>query len=157
MKNKTIRKILAGMFLLTLPLFAASYTNNGNGTVTDSATNLVWQQCSMGQNQDATCSGTATNATWQNAMDYCENLSLAGKEWRLPSANELKTIVDKSKSAAPYIDTTYFPSTLSNYYWSSTTYLAATANAWVVYFANGNVPASSKAANYYVRCVSSGP
>jgi hypothetical protein len=38
-----------------------SYTDNGDGTVTDNNTGLIWQKCSVGQTNDATCSGPATN------------------------------------------------------------------------------------------------
>ena len=37
-----------------------SYTDNGNGTVTDNNTGLIWQKCGVGQNNDSACSGTAT-------------------------------------------------------------------------------------------------
>ncbi len=153
----TRRKILAGFFLLTLPLLAASYTDNGDGTVTDSTTNLVWQQCSMGQNADATCTGTATTANWQAVLEYCENLTLDGRtDWRLPSLLELESIMDKDKSN-PAIDITVFPATVAGYYWSSSTYVGYPASAWSVYFDSGYSYTYDKADNYYVRCVSSAP
>ncbi len=140
-------------------LSGASSFSNGNGTVTDSATNLVWQQCSAGLSGTNCESGSAETKTWQNAMAYCEELNLAGKEdWRLPSANELKTIADRSTSAAPYIDASHFPSTASGYYWLSTTHLASPDNAWYVAFDSGNVSHyRSKTYSLYVRCVRSAP
>jgi len=65
---------------------ARSYTDNGDGTVTDKATGLVWQKCSRGQNNHA----TATN--WTDAGSYCSSLSLASRTWRLPSRQELETL-----------------------------------------------------------------
>ncbi len=45
---------------------AGDLTDNGNGTVTDSGTHLVWQQ------------GESGTMTWETALTYCEGLSLAG-------------------------------------------------------------------------------
>jgi hypothetical protein len=57
--------------------------------------------CSQGQNNDSTCSGTATTATWQQALQYCNSLTLASKSWRLPSFNELKSLVKYSAYSPP--------------------------------------------------------
>ncbi len=139
------------------PSSAASFTDNGDETVTDSTTSLVWQQCSAGLSGASCGTGTAETKTWQVALEYCENLNLDGRTWRLPSVNELKTIVDRSKTAAPYIDTVHFPATVSSYYWTSTTEIPSPAFAWYVNFLNGYVSNSNKTDTNYVRCVSSGP
>ena len=134
---------------------ARSYTDNGDGTVTDKATGLVWQKCSRGQNNDASCTGTATASNWSTAVSYCGSLTLAGKTWRLPNINELKSIVDTTKTTAPAIDTTIFPSTVaSDSYWSSTTFASNTSSAWVVISSDGQITIGSKTNNFYVRCVS---
>jgi len=134
------------------------FTDNGNGTVTDGKTNLVWQKCSAGQNNDATCSGTASTPNWQTALTTCKNLSLASKTWRLPSTNELLSLVDKSKMS-PSIDIAVFPTTAAEYYWSSSTSVFNTAWAWLVSFNGGDSAGDDKSYinSYYVRCVSSGP
>ncbi|MBV5349935.1 hypothetical protein JZU71_01895, partial [bacterium] len=44
-----------------------SFTDNANGTITDNNTGLLWQKCSVAQNNDATCSGTATTHNWYQA------------------------------------------------------------------------------------------
>ncbi len=149
--------ILNFTFLIPLSVYAASYTDNGNGTVTDATTSLIWQKCSMGQNNDATCSGSATTATWVNAIAYCENLTLGGhSNWRLPNVNELKSIVATTR-ISPAIDVSAFPGTQSSAYWSSTNYAGGADGAWFVHFPNGYTNASGKAGAYYVRCVSAGP
>ncbi|HNK57396.1 MAG TPA: DUF1566 domain-containing protein, partial [Leptospiraceae bacterium] len=66
---------------------------------------------------------------------------------------ELQSIVDYTKTSAPMIDATAFPSTQSSY-WSSTTYAPFTSFAWYVYFSVGNVLSNFKTDIYYVRCVS---
>ncbi len=150
---KRFRKMGWIVFLFCASLWGAPYTDNGNGTVTDSATGLIWQKCSNGQNATS-CSGSASTITWSNAITYCNGLTLAGRTWRLPNVNELRSIVDFTKSTAPTIDTTAFPSTQSNFYWSSSTYAKNTIFAWFVYFVNGVVESSDKASSgYYVRRV----
>jgi hypothetical protein len=131
---------------------APSFTDNNDGTVTDRKSNLIWQKCSMGQNNDAACTGSATTATWANAMTYCNGLTLAGKIWRLPSVNELESIVDESKSNLT-IDTVSFPATVAVNYWSSSTHVPySTSNAWYVTFNFAFDMYASKASIAYVRC-----
>ena len=152
---KRFRNLIWIVLLSGASLRGAPYTDNGNGTVTDSATGLLWQKCSNGLNATI-CSGTASTSTWTDAITYCEGLSLGSRsDWRLPNVNELRTIVDYIKSTAPTIDTTAFPGTQSsNYYWSSSTYALSTNNAWVINFNNGIVTNGSKDfTTYYVRCV----
>lgn len=132
-----------------------NYTDNGDGTVKDNGTGLIWQKCSGGLNNDTSCSGTASTYTWANAHTYCNSLSLASKAWRLPNRNELQGIVDYTKATLPTIDVTAFPNTQSNLYWSSTTNALTTANASYVGFNSGGVLNSAKTtATYNVRCVS---
>lgn len=54
---------------------ADRYRNNGDGTVADSKTGLIWQRYSVGQNNDATCSGEAKSLDWNNAKSACEGLA----------------------------------------------------------------------------------
>jgi len=121
-----------------------AFSDNGDNTITDSRTGLVWQKLN-----DST-----TARTWESAITYCEGLTLSGQsDWRLPNVKELKTIVDNTKYS-PAINTTYFPNTQQNNYWSSTTeagydnYLAR-----YVDFYDGTVFFYSKTGSAYVRCV----
>lgn len=87
------------------------YQDNGDGTVSDQKTALIWQQKDDGELR-----------TWDEANNYCEDLELTGQgDWRLPNKEELLSIVDY-KRVNPTIDMDYFPSTKSSFYWSSSDY-----------------------------------
>jgi hypothetical protein len=86
---------------------APSYTNNGNGTITDNVTGLMWQQADGGE------------MTIENAQIYCDNLTLGGyTDWRLPNCHELFSILNHDK-VNPAADTNYFTKTLAEYWWSN--------------------------------------
>ncbi len=145
----------------TLP--AHTFEDNGDGTVYDGGTGLLWQKCSMGQTDDSACSGTSTVDIWENALIYCNNLSLAGKNWRLPNINELQSIVDYTAASAPTINTVTFPNTppqdgssgTTNYdYWSSTNSVGLYTQAWSIQFDSGRVVSGDKdGMSFYARCV----
>jgi hypothetical protein len=153
-----VRKcMLAVLFLLfAMAIFAVvRYTDNGDGTVTDHGRNLLWQKCSRGQNE-TNCTGTATSVDWQGALQYCRNLTLAERNWRLPNINELKSLVDYSVYSPP-INISFFPNTVKEAYWSSTTYYGGATRAWYIYFINGHSEHNLKTQSRYVRCVADGP
>ena len=83
--------------------------DNGNGTILDKRTKLIWQKCANGQNNDSTCSGTLALTNWSNSLLYCKNLTLAGKSWRLPNAVELITLIDVNIATTPRVSATLFP------------------------------------------------
>ena len=118
-----------------------SYTDNGNNTITDNVTGLQWQKWDAG-----------TTSAWDAANTYCSGLSLAGTGWRLPTHLELMSIVDYGKHT-PAINSTYFPSTLSYYYWSSTISASDSMSVWIVNFFDGFVIDDVKTYPHYARCV----
>jgi hypothetical protein len=121
-----------------------SYTDNGNGTVTDNRTGLMWQQ------------GEPGGMTLGNALSYCEGLSLGGhSDWRLPNIRELESLTDDTRYY-PAIDTSFFPNAYASYYWSSTTDAGNPNVAWDVGFVCGGVNVDYKYGSTYVRCVRGG-
>ena len=136
--------------------YGANYfTDNGDGTVTDSATGLMWQQADSGRGMN-----------WEEALAYAETSTLAGyDDWRLPNIKELQSIVDYTRAPnasdagnrGPAIDTNLFEiSELSAgttsytpdypYFWSSTSaYFGTNAPeyfyAWYVAFGTAPNPA----------------
>jgi hypothetical protein len=124
-----------------------SYTDLGNGVVRDNVTGLEWQQ-----------GNDSHRYTWEQAIEYCDNLSLGGYEdWRLPTIKELATIVDMSIAhPGPTIDTTYFPGTEAAGYWSSSSFAAYTPLAWVVDFSYGGMYEYDTTYYTFVRAVRGG-
>jgi len=121
------------------------YTADGD-TVIEQGTGLQWQK-----------SDAATPCVnWQDALAYCENLSLYSQtDWRLPSIRELKSIINVSRYY-PAIDPA-FHCRLSSY-WSATTVAdqQPAKSAWNVFFANGDDNWDARDKVHYVRCVRSG-
>ena len=137
-----MRKVLfTVMTLITLSgsMAFGAFVDNNDGTVTDTSTGLMWQQ------------ETAGPMTWEQALSYCETISLAGhNDWRLPIRNELQSLVNYNVYE-PSIDITVFPETLPSDYWSSTGY--STNNAITVYFYGGLVWPAIMSSSHYVRAV----
>lgn len=62
------------------------FIDNGDGTVTDTATGLMWAQ-----------TDNLGNISWDNSKLYCENIILSRyTDWRMPTIDELKTLFDRS-------------------------------------------------------------
>jgi len=120
--------------------------DNGNGTVTDTATGLIWMK-------QANC----INMTWANAVAAVQSLasgqcglsdgSVAGN-WRMPNRKEMQSLADREQNnMADYFDETFTSGYASinsqsaiftnfiqqQYYWTSTTNAAMTSEAWTVF------------------------
>lgn len=131
-----------------------NFADNGDGTVSDSATGLMWMKADSG---DTAFTGAVADnhypdgrMDWPEALAFCEASSHAGySDWRLPNAKELQTIVDYSRSLqatrSAAINPVFAATTISdergsaNYagYWTSTTLLDGRepgTDAVVVYF-----------------------
>jgi len=162
---------------------AKSFTDNGNGTVTDNRTGLVWAK----KSDDGSIHDKDNNYTWgQNASPYSMNGTMvttylatlntppcfAGAcDWRMPNITELLSLVNYE---------TFNPATFdafntgcaagctvltcsctvrdsgSSYYWSSSTYRGDPVSAWGVYFNDGNGFSGTKTGGLYVRAVRGG-
>ena len=136
----------------------ASYTDNGDDTVTDNLTGLMWEQ----KTDDEGSRDKDNTYTWKDGLAYCENLILSAyADWRLPTPKELERLVDLD-SSGPAIDTTYFPhtgTTSNKLYWTGTTCSGChKMKAFAVDFSDGELYYGNKYRNdvydtNYVRCV----
>ncbi len=140
------------MFSLVFWLFwtsgaGAALVDNGDGTVSDTRTGLMWQQKSR----------PAGVMDWEAALAYCENLALpldnAYTDWHLPDIQELRSLVDYSGRYATSIDENLFPGTEGYDYWTSTTYDGYNDYVWTVHFSDGRITFLNKEVKAYVRAV----
>jgi hypothetical protein len=117
------------------------FTDNGDGTVTDNLTGLMWAQ-------DANLDGTKP---WADALTYVSGLNLATHDdWRLPNVNELESLINAEEaSSAAWLNTLGFTDVQAAIYWTSTTYDNNTANAWVVNMEAGWVIATNPKASLF--------
>lgn len=114
------------------------FTDNGDGTVTDNLTNLVWLK-------NANCFGPKL---WTTALADANELAdgLCGLDddseagdWWLPNSRELFSLIDKSRFSPALPSGHPFTGVQMNYYWSSTTYAGDTDSAWGVTMLYGSV------------------
>jgi hypothetical protein len=130
------------------------FTNNGNGTVTDNLTGLIWMQ-----NANA-----FVPQTWTNALSTANSLksgsagltdgSKAG-DWRLPNIRELQSLVDYGRGGPAFPTPNPFTGvTWENRYWSSTSENASLPDlAWWLGFDLGFAGTDAKSNTWLVWCV----
>jgi len=108
-----------------------------------------------------TCSGTLPNnqcntQAYVAAVNALSPALCGYTDWRLPTVEELNNIVDHSRPG-PAIDMTYFPGTVSGYFWSASPSVSDAGRAWSVGFWSGYVGTGSKGDSDAVRLVRGGP
>jgi len=154
------------------------YIDNGDGTVSDLNTGLVWEQ--------KTASGThnvSTLYTWTSGSATPDGTAFTGLlgtlnggtsnngtavvtpcftghcDWRLPTIQELKGIVDLTATGcgagSPCINPA-FGSTQAGFYWSATTHTSNSSSVWSVNFNDGSVNIDFKPNIDYARAVRGG-
>ena len=124
------------------------YLNNGNGTITDTITGLMWQRVDGGE------------MTFDKATTYANDLVLGGfSDWRMPTVLELHSILHLDKNN-PALNTTYFTSPSAQYWWSGQKQVNDATKAWCANAGGGigNHPVSETvsaggAKKFHVRAV----
>ena len=149
--------VLTGMFLLSASIVSAQsrFTDNGDGTVTDTETQLIWSKNANLANG---------SMPWDNATDYANNLGLGDAgcgashtDWRLPHIKELQSLIDFGNyDPALPTDHPFTNVQSADNYWSSTTLVYNAINAWYVGMINGRVLSTNKINSLYVWPVRSG-
>ncbi len=143
------------------------FLNRNKGVVTDSKTGLMWMACSLGQKwKNGTCVGEAEEYLWSEAVSLAKESRYADYSgWRLPTRDELHTIVDCTNGRVGYklgangkmvvkdgvpqngkclgsfkkptIDLSVFPNTPASLYWSYSFNAKTNYSAWAVSFSGG--------------------
>ncbi len=158
---------------------ARSYTDNGDGTITDNTTGLMWEKNDQSggihdYSNTYTWGMTGSPYTMNGTMvtTFLATLNAGGgfaghTDWRIPNMNELQSLVNY-QNVSPAVDRAFNTGcgasctvltcscTVSYLYWSSSTVAAHPNLAWLVDFSNGYVYNSFKFSLYHVRAVRGG-
>jgi hypothetical protein len=119
--------------------FKNDFVDNGDGTVTDRATGLMWQK---GRSDDS--------MVYKEAQAYARNLKLAGySDWRLPTLEELVSLLESKETNGRYIDPVFDKKQV--YCWSADN--RGSGGAWIVNFYYGYVLWNYLDNHSYVRAV----
>lgn len=127
-----------------------AFFDNGDGTISDLSTGLVWEKLS----DDGSVHDADTTWTWAAAVSgKIATLNAEGfggaDDWRLPTRFELESLADLgavdpasfaifSSSCAPGCSVTECSCDRSSTMWTSTTFAPVPADAWVVRFTDGS-------------------
>lgn len=126
-------------------LISAHFIDNGDGTITDQLTDLIWEQLPY-----------ADTLTWEQALVFADSLNLSGhSDWRLPNIKELQSLSDVSRMN-PCINTNYLNISGQKKYWSSTTLPNQTTKAWYLDSQFGITTYDFKTNKHYLICVRGG-
>lgn len=123
------------------------FVDNGDGTITDKLTGLMWQRVPL-----------STTRNWNDAIDYCSGLELAGyTDWRLPNRKELKSLVNSGQADnAAWLNSQGFSNVHVGFYWSAGTCAGNPIRAWGVHMRGGYIYCVLKYRYEYVVAVRSG-
>ena len=122
-------------------------TQFGSAAVLDKETGLVWEQ-----------SPSTSTFSWVAALGHCNVLTTGGRlGWRLPTLQELASLVDPNAAGAPFLPAGHpFSNVQSSFYWSASTLAFDTSFAWGVHFDFGVVSNDVKGNGHFVWCVRAG-
>jgi len=116
------------------------FASNGDFTMTDRLTGLIWTKDANGPGPDA----CRAYGGWGGLLNYVDCLNgnnfLGHNDWRLPNRNELSTLAPVSWGPVSLLTSQGFTNVQSAPYYSSSSYSAAGAGAiWTVSMADGAV------------------
>lgn len=134
------------------------FLDNTDGTVTDNMTGLIWSKL-MQTPGPAACPKSGSYVTWQEGLDHViclnENHYLGYSDWRLPTAEELASVVNYSVGDQhTWFSTSGFTlpsmSKVRNYYyWSATSLVSATSSAFALNKPDGNIGTYAKGCSFW--------
>ena len=134
------------------------FTDNGDGTVTDGLTGLMWLKdggC-LYKESWSTALTTIVDFSASPAKYNCAEYIGSYSDWRLPNMREIESLMDFGVSdSASRLNSNGFMNVKSSSYWVSTSYAASKTYAWMVNLVNGATTYSSKKGYYYILPVRS--
>jgi hypothetical protein len=154
-----------------IPFPSPRFSDNGNGSITDNMTGLIWltnANCTETVGGVAKVNGTLT---WADAITWSNNIA-SGKcglsdgstvgQWRLPNIVELESLINSQayhpalSSGIPFTSGHPFSNVQLSYYWSSSSFSNDITMAWNIDIKYGNVVTNIKTSNYNVWPVRTG-
>ena len=116
---------------------ASRFQDNGDATVTDKSTGLMWAQCPEGLAGTGCVTGSVATFTWEAALVRARDSGLAGyTDWRLPTIKELSSLIE-DRCYDPAINLAVFPNTPASDFWSASPSAVSSNGAWLVHFSYG--------------------
>jgi hypothetical protein len=133
------------------------FTVSADGTeVQDSTTKLVWRRCAEGLSGPS-CTGKPARFKYAAAKAGAQRVALSdGKAWRIPTKDELVSLLDKTVKRKPLIDAQAFPKTPKALFWATRPGTDDNLNAWLVSFASGKVSGNAGEKAFPLRLVRDG-
>jgi hypothetical protein len=136
---------------------ADRFTVSADGTeVQDSTTKLVWRRCAEGLS-GPTCAGKVMRFKYAGAKAGAERVAKSdAKAWRIPTKDELVSLLDRTVKKKPLINARAFPKTPSELFWATRAGTDDNLNAWLVSFATGKVSGNTGQKAFPLRLVRDG-
>jgi hypothetical protein len=108
------------------------FSDNGDQTILDNLTGLVWSKDANTPGPEA-C-GPGTSKSWQDALDYVKcinnNMYLGYNDWVLPNKKELSSLINiQELSLLTWLTNQGFTN-VQGTYWSSSTRANSTTSVW---------------------------
>ena len=145
------------------------YIDNGDNTITDRATKLMWKKCAEGLAGIDCSEGVIRKLNWYDAQTHAQRSNFAGyNDWRVPNYVELRTLVKcpngsrnlafddagyllstddipnngeclNKDNSEPAINPELFPNTPVKRYWTSSLLVDNPIFAWNIHFNQGSI------------------
>ena len=134
------------------------FTDNGDGTLTDGLTGLMWLKdggC-LYKKSWSTALTTIVDFSGSPAKYHCAEYIGSYSDWRLPNMREIESLMNLGVSnSSSWLNSNGFKNVKSSSYWVSTSYAASTTYAWMANLMNGTTTYSWKRNSYYILAVRS--
>lgn len=138
------------------------FTDNGDGTVTDTSSGLMWMRCAVGQDwTGGTCAGEALAFSWSAAEAAAAAVNRSGdrffNDWRVPGLRDLAMIVER-ECQNPRINLTVFPNTAPVFFWTSSQRQdGEEARSYALSFGPEGAELHAKGLSHHLRLVRAAP